>query len=67
MSIQFSPVLAAQESGSGTTFTIQSIDLHQLGERASPVVVLDDFRLRGRPFAPHPHAGFSAVTYVFED
>ena len=24
-------------------------------------------RVRGQPFSPHPHAGFSAVTYVFED
>ena len=38
-----------------------------MGERASPVVLLDDFRVTGRPFGPHPHAGFSAVTYVFED
>jgi redox-sensitive bicupin YhaK (pirin superfamily) len=67
MSIQFSPVIAAQESGSGTPFSMKSIDLHKLGERASPVVAFDDFRLRGRPFAPHPHAGFSAVSYVFED
>jgi redox-sensitive bicupin YhaK (pirin superfamily) len=67
MSIQFSPVIAAQESGRGTTFSMKNIDLHKLGELASPIVVFDDFRVRGRPFAPHPHAGFSAVTYVFED
>lgn len=42
-------------------------DLHALGEGASPFILLDDFRVRGRPFAPHPHAGFSAVTCVFED
>jgi len=28
---------------------------------------MDDFRVRGQPFGPHPHAGFAAVTYVFED
>jgi redox-sensitive bicupin YhaK (pirin superfamily) len=27
----------------------------------------DEFRVTGRPFPPHPHAGFSAVTYVLED
>jgi redox-sensitive bicupin YhaK (pirin superfamily) len=48
-------------------FSIQSIDLQELGQRASPVIVLDDFRVSGRPFPPHPHAGFSAITYVFED
>ncbi|MGY3452975.1 redox-sensitive bicupin YhaK (pirin superfamily) [Bradyrhizobium sp. USDA 4353] len=31
------------------------------------MLVLDDFRVSGRPFPPHPHAGFSAVTYVFAD
>lgn len=29
--------------------------------------MLDDFRVSGRPFPPHPHAGFSALTYAFED
>lgn len=32
-----------------------------------PIAVLDDFRVRGEPFPPLPHAGFSAVAYVFED
>jgi hypothetical protein len=43
------------------------VNLYELGERSSPIVVLDDFRVSGRPFGPHPHAGFSAITYVFED
>jgi redox-sensitive bicupin YhaK (pirin superfamily) len=34
---------------------------------ASPIAVLDDFRVDGLPFSPHPHAGFAAVTYVLED
>jgi len=29
-----------------------------------PVVMLDHFHMRGPTFAPHPHAGISAVTYV---
>jgi redox-sensitive bicupin YhaK (pirin superfamily) len=33
----------------------------------SPLAVLDDFRVGGLPFSPHPHAGFAAVTYVLED
>jgi len=59
--------MAAQARGSGGSFSVKAIDLHELGELASPVTVLDDFRVSGRPFPPHPHAGFSAVTYVFED
>lgn len=37
------------------------------GERSSPILAVDDFRVTGRPFGPHPHAGFSAITYVFPD
>jgi len=67
MSIRISPVIAVRERGEGTTFSTRSLDVEELGDVGSPVVVLDDFRVRGRPFGPHPHAGFSAVTYVFED
>jgi hypothetical protein len=67
MSIQFSPVIATQARGKGSAFSVKQIDLRELGEKASPVAVLADFRVLERPFGPHPHAGFSAVTYVFED
>ncbi|UCI19931.1 pirin family protein [Mesorhizobium sp. B2-1-8] len=66
MSVHFSPVIAASERGKDP-FRLKAVDLKQLGATNSPVTVLDDFRVRGRPFEPHPHAGFSAVTYVFED
>ena len=46
---------------------MKAVDLRDLVEDASPVTVLDDFRVHNQPFSPHPHAGFSAVTYVFED
>ena len=67
MSIRFSPVASARTRNQGATFSLKAVDLHALAEAASPVTVLDDFRVRGQPFSPHPHAGFSAVTYVFED
>ena len=67
MSIHFSPVVSASMRNHGGTFSLKAVDLHELAEAASPVTVLDDFRVRGQPFSPHPHAGFSAVTYVFED
>jgi hypothetical protein len=51
----------------GPQFSVHSIDLHAQGAHASPVIMIDDFGVEGRPFQPHPHAGFSAVTYVFED
>lgn len=63
----FSRIIPLRAQGNGRPFSVRSADLDELGERASPVLVLDDFRVSGRPFGPHPHAGFSAVTYVFED
>lgn len=32
-----------------------------------PFIMVDHFRMREPVFAPHPHAGFSAVTYLFDD
>lgn len=32
-----------------------------------PFLNLDDFTMTEPTFPPHPHAGFSAVTYMFED
>jgi redox-sensitive bicupin YhaK (pirin superfamily) len=67
MSIQFSPVIAARPRSLPGFTSLLHVDLDQLGVTASPVAVLDDFRVPGMPFSPHPHAGFAAVTYVFED
>ena len=66
MPFEFSNVLAAKPGGNGEVFSAKGVNLYELGERSSPIVVLDDFGVRG-PFGPHPHAGFSAITYVFED
>lgn len=66
MSIEFSKVVGARPQRHGN-FSVLSTDLKVFGEMASPIAALDDFRVSGRPFPPHPHAGFSAVTYVFED
>jgi len=67
MSIQFSPVIAAKQRALPGFSSLLYVDLDELGVAASPVAVLDDFRVGGTPFSPHPHAGFAAVTYVFED
>jgi redox-sensitive bicupin YhaK (pirin superfamily) len=67
MSIHFSPVVAAQQRPLPGFTSLQYLDLDTLGVAASPLAVLDDFRVAGLPFSPHPHAGFAAVTYVFED
>lgn len=48
-------------------FSVQSFVLHERGLASSPILNFDDFRVGERAFGPHPHAGFSAVTYLFED
>lgn len=37
------------------------------GRSLDPFLNVDDFRMSLPTFPPHPHAGFSAVTYLFED
>lgn len=67
MTLIFSDPISLQKRGDGRALSVQSLDLLHLGLDHSPIVMFDDFRVRGHPFAPHPHAGFSAVTYVFDD
>lgn len=65
MSVQLSRVMPTVSKSIGSIFSVNSLEL--TSERSSPTVVVDDFRVSGRPFGPHPHAGFSAITYVFRD
>lgn len=67
MPLTFSPLISPQSRGDGHALSVQSIDLLAAGIRKSPIILFDDFLVQGHPFGPHPHAGFSAVTYVFED
>jgi redox-sensitive bicupin YhaK (pirin superfamily) len=36
------------------------------GTSLDPFISMDEFRMSRPTFPPHPHAGFSAVTYMFE-
>ena len=65
--IHFSPVIRSRARDEGGAFSVRSVELQAMGGRRSPVLVLDDFRVSRHIFGPHPHAGFSAVTYVLED
>jgi redox-sensitive bicupin YhaK (pirin superfamily) len=68
MAIRFSPIVASQARGAArSSFSVKALDLAPLRDLQAPVLVCDDFRVSGRPFPPHPHAGFAAVTYVFAD
>lgn len=64
MSVQLSRLVPATAKQMGS-LAVSSLDFGEIA--ASPIIAVDDFRVTGRPFGPHPHAGFSAVTYVFPD
>lgn len=67
MTIEISGVVAPKNGSHGPHLTVKSIDVGALGQLASPICLFDDFRVTGRPFGPHPHAGFSQITYVLRD
>jgi redox-sensitive bicupin YhaK (pirin superfamily) len=67
MTARFSPVIAVQTRGDGYPFISHRVEVGNLGRLASPILMFDEGHVRGRPFTPHPHAGFSAVSYLFED
>ncbi|MBN1203525.1 MAG: pirin family protein [Myxococcaceae bacterium] len=46
--------------------TVQLQGQH-LPEHLDPFLAFDHFQMSEPSFPPHPHAGFSAVTYLFED
>ncbi len=50
-------------------FSTRNIGPSNLGSENAmdPFVNLDDFLMDRPTFGPHPHAGFSAITYMFED
>ena len=48
-------------------FEAYSVGRGNLGDGVDPFLQIDHFFMSAPIFSPHPHAGFSAVTYMFED
>lgn len=67
MALHFSPVAMAQRSSHGSSFSAYRLDLRTLEGFTGPIMGFDHFLMAGPTFAPHPHAGFSAVSYLFAD
>lgn len=67
MRMGMSGVANAVQAEHGAHFTARRLVLEDLQGLAAPVMGLDHYRMRGPTFAPHPHAGFSAVSYVLEN
>ena len=60
-------VVTAHTMSNTEAFTASSIGRGNLGEGVDPFIQIDHFFMGEPVFSPHPHAGFSAVTYMFED
>lgn len=65
--LHFSPVVEAAPFSIGASFNARQIAEQAFGGLIDPVVMVDHFHMTAPTFAPHPHAGMSAVTYMFED
>ena len=51
----------------GDCFRANQLRHTQFAGLMSPFVLVDDYVMEGPTFGPHPHAGFSAVTFALED
>ena len=60
-------VVTAQTMSNTQAFTASSIGRGNLGEGVDPFIQIDHFFMGDPVFSPHPHTGFSAVTYMFEN
>ncbi|MFB9125890.1 pirin family protein [Paraburkholderia dipogonis] len=65
--VQMSRVMRGHDVTIGDAFWANRFDEQVFDGLIDPVVMLDHFRMTQPTFAPHPHAGISAVTYMFED
>lgn len=61
------PLPDRQSRPFGAGLSVRSVDLGPIRGAGLPVFMFDEFSVRGHPFGPHPHAGFSAITYVLPD
>lgn len=60
-------VVKASPFSRGTGFQAYSVGQQNLGTTIAPFLQLDHYFMSQPTFPEHPHQGFSAVTYMFED
>lgn len=63
----FSLIVPSSPIELGKNFTGYQLNREALIGFIEPVIMFDHYRMYGPTFAPHPHAGFSAISYIFED
>lgn len=59
--------VAGQEMRIGQDFQALHFTENAFKGAIDPILMVDHFHMTAPTFEPHPHAGISAVTYVFED
>ncbi|AMG39595.1 pirin family protein [Achromobacter xylosoxidans] len=67
MTIRLSPPVARPFEPAGDACSIRQFRHTDFPLGMSPLVLVDHFVMTGPTFAPHPHAGMSAVTLLLED
>lgn len=67
MTIHLSPPVAKPFEPAGDACSIRQFRYTDFPLGMSPLVLVDHFVMTGPTFAPHPHAGMSAVTLLLED
>lgn len=65
--IRFSSVYTPTQMRHGAVFAARQYPRQAFGNLIDPVINIDWFEMNCPTFPPHPHAGFSAVTYLFAD
>jgi redox-sensitive bicupin YhaK (pirin superfamily) len=67
MTTLLTPVVSTQRAALGSSFTARRVEPERFHGAADPIMGFDHYRMNAVTFAPHPHAGFSAISYLFED
>jgi redox-sensitive bicupin YhaK (pirin superfamily) len=65
--LRFSAPYSPQMLRRGDVFAARQYPRQAFDNLIDPVLNIDWFEMKGPTFPAHPHAGFSAVTYVFTD
>lgn len=62
-----SPVVKGSPLAIGSGFTAQTFREKAFDKRMDPLALVDHYVMEESTFGPHPHAGLSAVSVLFED
>lgn len=65
--LHISEIVAGHDMKIGDGFNAKHFAESAFHGLVDPVIMVDHFHMTAPTFDPHPHAGISAVTYMFED